>query len=335
MVSPQICDYIDNEVIKLAKCLLKKHVFIGTFIENRFVQQLNIYRQIITVKDTETDFLDNLKVVKRRLEDAISRKVWIGITLPDTLGTPNGYNLWVQLNEQVFGRYIFKVRTIKFLPNEIRLSVDILKPYQLESTPTNDNNVPEQVDDLTEICANVLDKFKDLFDNIKTVTTWENFFNTIRFLFVLFCTICTAGFKGSHYLLEYFLRFLNVLAKVGHAFYPYFNLVVTFLAFIVMNIFNFLHSMFNNRRQPAYNNNRQMYLTNYDARALPAPRSPRDFMNFNARALPAPSWSMDSSNFNPRPSSFQRRSMDSTNFNARSPPFPRRYQPSLSIHEIN
>ncbi|KAJ8917197.1 hypothetical protein NQ315_012689 [Exocentrus adspersus] len=222
---------------KHAKLMLKNSVFIGMFQEKRFVEQLNSYRDVITVAHQEDKFITNLLAVKKRIEEGFLKTPWVGITEPDTVGAPVGYNLWVELEEEVFGRYWYRVRTVDFLQNEIRLKLDVIRP--VEEQATSCSSVEESIGmfDFRDRFHKICEALRiNLSSFCKTTVTFQNMKQSVIFLCLLVGAVVTGGFNIVHYLLEYMLKLIRELSFFIKAATP---IIVSCLNLVGRSIFGF------------------------------------------------------------------------------------------------
>ncbi|RZC39938.1 hypothetical protein BDFB_003791 [Asbolus verrucosus] len=273
-------DSEETRVRKFAKHMLKSTLFIGSFQEKRFVEPLNSYRDVIKVADDETDFIENLIAVKKRCAKFFVKNVWIGITEPKTIGTPAGYNLWVSLDEEVFGSYWYKIKSVKFHSNEVCLKLEVVRPVSREKTPVH-NITPQQVledvsqHDVSELGVKIShyfkEKFSELFREILTVT---NIKEAIIFIFLLLSTLITFLVHAIQYLLEYFLKLLHETSGFIKVCSP---IIISFIR-LIMNTINGFYAliavMWRDRSPPNINQNLYQLLPyespyNNNMRALP------------------------------------------------------------------
>lgn len=114
----------------LCKEMLKKQVFLGQFIEKKFVRSIEAYRDLIEVDSSEAAMFGRLLgfVSSRLLRTTQLEHTWIGISLRES-ATPaqQRWAVWTQLPDGLaFGEYLFKVKTISFKPNEIYLKLKVV-----------------------------------------------------------------------------------------------------------------------------------------------------------------------------------------------------------------
>uniref|UniRef100_V5I9V1 Uncharacterized protein n=1 Tax=Anoplophora glabripennis TaxID=217634 RepID=V5I9V1_ANOGL len=242
--SSSVHDLSDIDYIKkYAKQMLRNSLFIGTFQEKRFVEPLNSYRDVITIARHEEDFINNLLVVKRKIDEGFLKKPWLGITDPDTVGAPVGYNLWVELKEEVFGKYWYKVKTVEFHENEIRLKLDIIRSVKQEHSPlrtnTNASSTQQNTDavDFREYFNQICEALKfNLMNFCSSVLTFNNIKQSVIFLSLLIGAIITGGVGLIQYLLEYLLKLLREISFLIKAVTP---IVTTCVNLVGKSIFGF------------------------------------------------------------------------------------------------
>lgn len=121
---------LDDEQIALKK-RLKNQKFLGTFHAKKYVPSLQQYRDLITVDaQSPENFINQLEYVKDKLiqkhNKMLRNPVWIGATVTAE-SQPFVWTIWTQLPDGTpFGAYRFKVKTVRFLNNEIIIKVRIM-----------------------------------------------------------------------------------------------------------------------------------------------------------------------------------------------------------------
>ncbi|XP_056641200.1 uncharacterized protein LOC130448057 [Diorhabda sublineata] len=237
---------------KHVKSLLKNYIFVGEFKEKRFVDTINAYRDIITVSPQEKDFIENLMAVKRKLALEIVYKSWIGITTPKTIGAPVGYNLWVVLPQEVFGTYWYRVKTVEFFADEIRLKLDIIRPYQRESTPLRSSDESE-----VNVSMIYQEKTKIIKENIlyffRHIMTLHNTKEVLIFLCVLASTLFLGFISGVKYLLEYLLLLIREISIFITSIGPLFNAMMQMITKCIFGLYHLVFMIFG-KPTPVYNN---------------------------------------------------------------------------------
>ncbi|VEN55758.1 unnamed protein product [Callosobruchus maculatus] len=241
---------------RYAKGILRDCIFVGAFKEKRYVGCLKDYRHVIRISLEEQDLIKTLLKLKRRIEECYLKKPWIGITEPGTIGAPEGFNLWVVLPEEVLGTYWYKIRKLEFLDNEIRLKLDILRPFK-----ENNGSRPGVNDAVSTDMNTILNDLQyRLKENIYLVyrdfLTVSNFKQTIVFLFALVALIVGSTINAIHYLLEYLLKLMRELSNLVRAFTPIFNNLLNFFGKIIFGLYNIIVSLSHGapKPQPVYNN---------------------------------------------------------------------------------
>lgn len=136
---------LDHEQIAI-KDKLKNLLFTGSYSSKDYVRSLASYRDVITV--TDEAFAVHLEYVKARLEQLqrqrLSPPTWIGATVQTkptsaasslAAGRSSSYyscwTIWTELPAGTpLGDYRFKVKTIRWRPNEIIIKVRIVDEPQ-------------------------------------------------------------------------------------------------------------------------------------------------------------------------------------------------------------
>lgn len=254
-------DVSDYDYIKrYAKQMLKNSLFIGTFQEKRFVEPLDSYRDVITISTDEEDFINNLLVVKKKIDDGFIKKPWLGITDPDTVGAPVGFNLWVELKEEVFGKYWYKVKTVEFRENEIRLKLDIIRPVKQEHSPPRSSTSNPQSStndvDFREYFNQICDVLKlNLMNFCSSVLTFENIKQSVIFLSLLVGAIITGGISIIQYLLEYVLKLIREVSILIRAVTPIITSCINLIGRSIFGFYSMIVALYKSKPppQPVYN----------------------------------------------------------------------------------
>ncbi|EEZ98585.1 uncharacterized protein LOC656577 [Tribolium castaneum] len=267
----------ETRVRKFAKHMLKSSLFIGTFLEKRLVEPLNSYRDVIKICDDEHDLIANLKAVRKRCLKHFTKNVWIGITEPKTIGAPAGYNLWVSLDEEVFGSFWYKIKNVEFFHNEVRVKLEVVRPVR-EKTPVH-NITPTQIfedvsqKNLGELGAKFQEFFKDQLRNLFTETlTWPNIKQATIFMVLLLSTLITFLIHTIKYLLDYLLKLLRETQGLIRVCTPIIVNFMTLISNTICGFYSLLAVLWRNRSPPI----NQLHISPYD---VPYYRS-------NMRALP-------------------------------------------------
>lgn len=239
-LSSSMGDYLSQEELQVrefVKSMLKGRLFIGNFQEKRLVANLKAYRDVIVVSKNEHDLLHDLEVVRKRIASVYKGR-WVGITTPEIVGAPAAHCLWVELPEEVFGSYWYKIKTVRFREQEILLKVAIVRPVNKATADAsnieNINHKKVENDAKTEDNEYSFTDFKKslkdrgiyiqsaTFAVLKDVVTYQNTKDTIIFLSVLLMAIGASSVKLMHYVAEYSLRLLHEVSGLIRAVTPFF-----------------------------------------------------------------------------------------------------------------
>lgn len=259
-------------VKKFAKQMLKNSVFMGTFHEKRFVEYLKSYRDVVTISSEETEFLENVIAVKKRIEREFAQFPWIGITSPHGIGTPAGYNLWVELPIEIFGQYWFKVKTVEFLSDQIFLKLDVLRPVNNDSKSQSRHlSNSSQVSDLSinislsDIQFWAKGNIHYFYNNILTA---GNIKASIIFISILLSTLVLSIIDCIKYLLEYLLKLISEISKLIRAANPIFIHAINIVGKIIFGLYHLIAALCKKPPppQPVYN-----AFVNYDPSGMPGP----------------------------------------------------------------
>lgn len=242
----------EQHLYNFVNTMLKGRLFIGNFQEKRYVTNLKEYRDVIVVSGEEKELLVDLDVVKKRLGNSFKGK-WIGITTPKTIGAPAGYCMWVDLPEEVFGRYWYKIRSVSFRKNEILLKIKPVRAISLnasleETNTTKTNQISSQSDD-KELTTKP-DFNKRLKKFISDVITWENVKETTKFLILLTGTVFVALIEGGKYFAEFSLKLTREFSNLIKVLTPFAIACLGFCEKIVGGFYLLLAMIFRDFRKP-------------------------------------------------------------------------------------
>lgn len=129
----------------LCKQLLKSKLFKGYYLERRYVEELQDYRDVVCLQKSEKSLEKMLRDIRDKLQLFYSFQnpnMWIGITsgplsgitqpLPFALET----YLWVELKDMAFIEYWFNIKSIRFRANEVVIKLKVVQPVENEVIPT-------------------------------------------------------------------------------------------------------------------------------------------------------------------------------------------------------
>lgn len=256
---------------EFVKCMLKGRLFIGAFQEKRYIANINAYRDLIVISKEERELIKDLRIITERIR-SVYKSSWIGITTPDTIGAPAGHCLWVDLQEEVFGSYWYKIKSVKFRDTEIMLTIRTIRPVNLDDGTRVSSKANINKDD--EHCISSLpqsykyvqhlwfDWWSYFFKNIATLTNIKSAF---VFAFILLATIGTASVHVLRHCPEYFLKLLHELSVLIKAITPIVTVCIETLGKIVGGILILIAMMqggSNNNRQHINQPNRKLMITN-------------------------------------------------------------------------
>lgn len=216
----------EKNVQNFAKSMLLGRLFIGTFQEKRYIDSIHGYRDVISINPSEKELIYDLGVVKRRLAGVY--KCWIGYTSSVVIGAPVGHCLWVELPEEILGRYWYKIKSIKFRNNEILLRLKVLRSVdEIDSPIANASDIDSSVHNLS--VAEIRQKMVDLINYskvnmvrlFKEIMTVKNIKDALVFLSLLLAAIVTGSIQLVQFLGDFSLKlfreisiFLNVTTPI-------------------------------------------------------------------------------------------------------------------------
>lgn len=205
----------EKRIREFAKCMLLNRIFVGDFREKHYVPDLNTYRDVIALSNTETELQADLGVVKKRLSQHYE-KCWIGIT-----EEPGKRLLWVQSSAEVFGTYTFKITRINFNTDEVSLRIKPVRRLSRMATPVKQKSDESSPDPL-KVSLQLQKKLGDLVSKLfTTILTFDNVKNTSKFIFLLALAIVTGAIDAVPALANFILRFMHECSVFMHTSTPF------------------------------------------------------------------------------------------------------------------
>lgn len=266
-----------------AKSLLLSRIFVATYLENRYVQSLNEYRDVIRIHDDEKDLLQTLSIVKKRIESQY-RNCWVGITETDMVGAPVGTCLWVELDSnKTFGRFWFKIRSIKFKLNEVIIRVKVLRDADSLDQGANVKSqgnlaAPLTTEEIKEKCLEALKNFSEhLRNSLQEVVTIQNTKDGVVYMCALMVTILIGGMQFLQYLGDYSLKLFRELSILMKNATPFLIALMNTLSTVICAFFQLIYYLFRGPNKRNYNqiyyaaageNRRSIQAPYYDRRGL-------------------------------------------------------------------
>lgn len=224
-------NYLSDEkaLKRFVRQMIKNHYFIGSYLEKRYVPHLNCYKKIIKISKNDEIFIENLSIIKRRLENFYQNSKWIGITT-DTPGAPVGFNIWVNIDEEIFGAYRFRVTDVSFNEDQVLLKLETIGPCKQKLSKNLSWNKSRSLN---------LDDSESLMEDIDSqILTWQNCKNASVFIFLLILTLVTGSGQIIKYLLDYILKLLEVLTPIIIALFNTISKMFGYLCFLIAFLWN-------------------------------------------------------------------------------------------------
>ncbi|KAF2893004.1 hypothetical protein ILUMI_13180 [Ignelater luminosus] len=307
----------EKQLQLFVKQMLQSRLFIGNFQEKRYVDSLQSYRDVIVISNEETDLVRDLEVVKNRLYGFYGQDLWIGITGPDMVGAPAGNCLWVELPDEIFGSYWYKISKVRFRPNEVLLRLKVIRPVSTNIPASTDsfttpkktskcntdnadgeNNENEQEDNPIKLLQRSLNESFISAKNslclfLTTVVTIRNTKEAIKFSSVLLAALLTGAVRFFEYLGDFTIKFMREASVFLKAASPIIIACINLIGKIIGGFYLLILGIWRDRKgpPPTYsspyvnrNGNLHGYNTVYFRRALPMP--PRDNYRSGVRITP-------------------------------------------------
>uniref|UniRef100_A0A1B6D5U9 Uncharacterized protein n=2 Tax=Clastoptera arizonana TaxID=38151 RepID=A0A1B6D5U9_9HEMI len=247
----------EEEVKIFVSQMLINRVFLGDFQERRYVDLLNNYRDVMVIDEQHGDLKRDLDIVKKRLDDYYKGRVWIGMTGPNMVGAPSGHCLWVNLQNQPLGQYWFVIKKVKFLHNEVIVTVKQVRLSSESKTTacTNEEENNEFIEFINSITLKSLSKCftNTVFPTMKTYFTFYNIKQIFIFLTVLALTIFTGLLHILQYFADFTIRLLKELNVFFHTATPFLLGVLDLIAKIVGGFYILIAMMWRENSGPRMN----------------------------------------------------------------------------------
>lgn len=216
--------------------MLKTRIFRGCYQERRYVEHLNGYRDLIIINKQENDLIKDLGYLRNRINDFYQNdNKWIGITIPNMIGTPAGGTcIWTEITNIPLGEHWFYLKTIKFRNNEIAIKLQQLRSIDddndnissMKSRKLNTKNDNNDDNDENNVDVNndaTINDFINLFtswnQSIK-ITLYsflshdinkKNIISTLKFLGLIIISLLTFTIEAIKFIGIYSLRFMAEL----------------------------------------------------------------------------------------------------------------------------
>jgi len=111
----------DDYIATFAKQLLENVTFTGVHENTKEISDLNQVMQTVLINGKETQFINDLQTVRKRIQAFYSKDYWIGFG-----GEPKDQILVENLNV-IRGTYVFLVEAVEFRENEILLKLKVVE----------------------------------------------------------------------------------------------------------------------------------------------------------------------------------------------------------------
>lgn len=228
-----------------AEQILVDRIFMGDYLEKRYVEKLNTYKDLIVLNKHEQILASDLDKIKNHIL-SVNQNAWCGYTNPHDIGAPAVNCIWTTRIEPdkkiqnttsvVFGEYWFQIKGIRFSLNEVEINVKVLRPIDPTSSMSNGMVIASLAQQAREIDTTKIHQFVQeniievdwiaLFNQWKTTLnqmvyrffyteiTWNNFIHCIQ-LIGLFCiSFAKLIVNFVHYVGEFTIRLVYELTKL-------------------------------------------------------------------------------------------------------------------------
>lgn len=243
-----------SNIHDFAEQTLRDRVFMGNFLEKRYVNNLNGYQDVIVLDHQEKSLCDDFSKVKHLFLSA-NPNYWVSFTEPHDFEAPSVYCIWTDLDREhhnsaddlnvattAFGEYWFQIKAIHFQFNAMELQLKILRKIETISSIANTSALShtQQVIadiDTTKIQQYVQEKFiqidwAELFNQwrmainqntyrfFSTEFTWNNAMAGARMIATFFILFFQMSVYFVQYMGEFTLKLIFELANFLRAATP-------------------------------------------------------------------------------------------------------------------
>lgn len=249
------------KVKNYVKELLKSRIFLGRYVERRLINPLIGYRDIVLVSAAEVELKKDLL----ELRSACPAVLWIGICNGDVVGqTASSLCLCTEIDNQPFGPFWFQIKSIKFRPKEIFITLKCLRYISdafLELEPIlcrSPKKIKENSDNkLENSVASLNETYNDVVENIKGVLSINNMKEFITFLFAFVIAIFTGSTSFVNFLGNFVLALVREMSILIKNSTPMFLGLLDFFSKIVGGFYILLAMLFK-QNTPTTSNKRSV-----------------------------------------------------------------------------
>ncbi|XP_011503106.1 PREDICTED: uncharacterized protein LOC105367065 [Ceratosolen solmsi marchali] len=210
-----------NDILQLTQ----NKIFLGRYIERRYVESLQAYRDIIIIESSE-DIVANLWKIKEILLTCASNE-WIGISNDSQNYKSNNCLLWVQLHNITIGKHWFKIDAIHFLQSEIILKLKYIQPFRSPDDSSFKN-------------------FKLDYSRLQQIFTYTNVCATFKFSAVTIMAIATLIIQAIIIIKEYSIEVGYLILNSINVATPIILSIIEFITKTVLGLFWLIYVLLKN-----------------------------------------------------------------------------------------
>ncbi|XP_005186613.1 uncharacterized protein LOC101888022 [Musca domestica] len=243
----------------LCKQILKSRLFRGFYEERRYVDNVQGYRDIVSLHKSEKELNKLLKDIRDKLQMFYAQQnpdMWVGVTCGPLVGskpTPGAMDtfIWAEIEDLAFGQYWFSIKSLRFRANEVVVKLKVVRSVdseemsekyiktstvstetaQADSTTTGTNTASAAVDGVAEKEVNLQDfanlfqqwyaSFKQtIYDFMANDISKENLKGVIRFLGLVIVSLCSGALMAVKFLGIFAIRFMFEFSRLTHVLTP-------------------------------------------------------------------------------------------------------------------
>ncbi|XP_043283203.1 uncharacterized protein [Venturia canescens] len=255
-VSSVINDPQAGPISILSKAIKQsKIIFIGTYLERRYVKSLRAYRDIVVVDNNEQELFKCLEEIQKITQQQYRTNKWLGITCDVKDSVIQNYNLWVELEGIPLGRHWFQLKSIKIKDHSIQPQLRYLRV----ANPSNERR-SLTIDDYPEI-------------DYRALLSYENAWGAVKFLAVFVISFLALACNAIWYLGDYSIKLTHELSGMIRACTPVLFGIMDFFSKCVGGFYWLIYMLWRGNSVPPYDMRPLMQSNNQRAITYHRPRA--------------------------------------------------------------
>ncbi|XP_008555079.1 uncharacterized protein LOC103576573 [Microplitis demolitor] len=198
-----IGDTTINLKSKLMSIIRKSNtIFVGEYLERRLVKNhpSAIYKDIVVV-DKDEEIVGILKQLYDVVHKELNGDKSLGITRTIIDDEVQDYKLWVDLESITFGKYWFRIKSVKIYDNTVQLQLKSLKSFHNSSRRSTIQEDYQEFD-------------------INQILTYHNLVEATKFIAVVLMSLITLLANFLYYFADFSIKITHELSNLVKALTP-------------------------------------------------------------------------------------------------------------------